>query len=379
MKRIILLLALFGLFQTTSNALVQGTIKQSVANSFKVTIKNIDAVTIAGNFAQYNAAIRVAQTAPQPTLVLTNLMAVGNVSIIGTYTAGGYTYYNIYYEAPTGVPNNVSLTQNTELDIFSGTFTSGVGSAQVDLVDTWMATDFTGVSHTGTGTSQFTQFYINIQPSGPNGDATNYAARFYSNAQSTAATNASTTSFVGLLSVPLSVSLSKIEAVKEKTSAIVKWTTASEMANTGFDIERSIDGKTFAKIGFEKSKAINGNSSLSIDYSFTDARPLAGVNYYRLKQIDQDGRFVYSQVVNVAFDNNTGIRVYPNPATDKVIVEGSNISSVSVYNAMGQLVKVPATIGASGRSISLGGLAKGMYTLHIETSNGQTVQKIILQ
>jgi hypothetical protein len=378
MKRLILLLAMLGLVSYSSQALVQGTIKPAAANAFKITIKNIDPVSISGNFAQYNAAIRVAQTVPQPALILTNLLPVGSVTITSTYTSGIYTYYNIFFEAPTGTPNPVTMVQNAELDIFSGVLTNGAGSAQVDLVDTWMFTDATATAHTGTGTSQFTQFYINIQPSGLNGDATNYAARFYSNGQSTAATNATGTSFVGLLNVPLPVDFTHIEGTRNNNTAVINWGTAHEMRNAGFDVERSNDGKSFTRIGFQRSLAANGTSNEALEYSFADVKPLAGVNYYRVKQTDVDGQSLYSKVVTVAFDNATTVKVFPNPATSNVTVEAAAVKNISLINQLGQTVQAPVTYGTSSHTVVTAGLAKGTYTIRISTETGTTTQKLVI-
>lgn len=379
MKRLILLLATLSCLHVTSEAQVQGTIKSSPANSFKITIRNSSATTIAGNFAQYNAAIRVAQTVPQPSLAVNNLLPVGTISVTSTYTSGGYTYYNIYYEAPSAVANPVSLAQNVELDIFTGTLTNGAGAAQVDLVDAYMFTDFTASTHTGTGTNQFTQFYMNIDPSGPAGDATNYAARFYSNPESTAATLAPATSFVGLINVPLPVTYTHIEAAKRDNASLVTWGTAFETNSVGYNVERSNDGKTFTKIGFQNSKAVNGNSNSVLEYSFTDAKPFAGINYYRLKQVDKDGKSEYSKIVSVSFDNAQTVKVYPNPATSMVTVDATSVRSIGLYNVLGQIVNAPVTYGSSSHSINTSGLAKGSYTLRIVTDNGTTTQKLILQ
>lgn len=379
MKKLLLLLATFCCLQLTSEAQVQGTIKSSPANSFKITIRNSSATTIAGNFAQYNVAIRVPQTTPQPSLVLTNLLPTGTLIITSTYTEGIYTYYNIFYEAPSAIANPVSLAQNVELDIFTGTFSNGTGSAQVDLVDTWMFTDPSAQTNTGIGSSQFTQFYINIDPSGPFGDATNYTARFYANAESTPATLSSTTSFVGLDAVPLPVTFTHIEAAKSGNTSLVTWGTAHEMNNVGFYIERSNDGKTFLPIDFQGSKATNGNSNGNLEYSFTDFRPFSGINYYRLKQMDIDGKIAYSKIVSVSFDNAPAVKVYPNPATNMVIVDAASVKGIELYNMLGQIVNAPVTYGSSNHNINTSALARGSYTMRIVTELGTTTQKLVLQ
>jgi hypothetical protein len=379
MKRLILLLATLGCLQLTSEAQIQGTIKNSPTNSFKITIRNSSAATIAGNFAQYNAAIRIPEVIPAPSLAVSNLLPLGTIAVTSTYTEGGYIYYNIFYEAPTALPNPISLAQNVEQDIFAGTFSNGAGTVQVDLVDTRMFTDPTATAFTGTGSNQFTQFYVNIDPSGINGDATNYAVRFYDNAESTPATIAPTTSFVGLVGVPLPITFSHIEATKRDNAAVVTWGTSFEMNNVGYYVERSNDGKTFTKIGFQNSKATNGNSNAALEYSFTDAKPFSGINYYRLKQMDKDGKSVYSKIVSVAFDNAQVVKIYPNPATSMVTVDAAAIKSISLYNVLGQMVNAPVTYGNSSHNINTSALAKGTYTLRIVTDNGTTTQKLILQ
>lgn len=381
MKKLLLLLSAILCLQLSTQAQggIQATIKPVTATQFKVTIKNAAATAVTGNFAQYNAAIRVPQTAPQPGLVINNLLPVGSVSVNLAYTQGIYTYYNIVFEAPSGTPNPVSLVQNAELDIFSASFTGGTGIAQVDLVDSWMYNDPSGATHTGTGTSPFSIFYVNIQPSGLNGDATNYTTRLYSNAQSTAATNAPGTSFVGLTNVPLPVNIMDIHAARNENTSIITWSTASEINNAGFDIERSNDGKTFTGIGSQRSLAVNGNSDAVLKYQFTDMTPAPGINHYRLKQTDKDGKIQYSKVVSLTFGTARQVKVYPNPATDQVTIEATAVQSISLFNVLGQFVQVPVHYGAGSHTIATSGLAKGSYTLRIVTENGTTQQKIVLQ
>ncbi len=80
------------------------------------------------------------------------------------------------------------------------------------------------------------------------------------------------------------------------------WATASEENNTGFEVQRSNDGYSFNKVGFVNTKAANGNSDLKLNYDFSDIG-FASTNYYRLKQIDKDGKFSYSNIV-VLKDNS---------------------------------------------------------------------------
>ena len=78
---------------------------------------------------------------------------------------------------------------------------------------------------------------------------------------------------------------------------LLYWTTATEKNNMGFEIQRSGDGYNFNKIGFVHTKAASGNSSLKLNYGFSDIGFSTGANYYRLKQTDRDGKFMYSGII----------------------------------------------------------------------------------
>jgi hypothetical protein len=123
---------------------------------------------------------------------------------------------------------------------------------------------------------------------------------------------------------PLPVKLISFKANAMKGDVITSWTTASEINNAGFEVQRSVDGKTFTKIGFVKGK---GNSNSVVNYSDLDrdAFKKAGVNtlYYRLRQLDMDGKEWISQVASVTNNDNklSSVHAYPNPFTNKVTID----------------------------------------------------------
>jgi hypothetical protein len=101
----------------------------------------------------------------------------------------------------------------------------------------------------------------------------------------------------------------------DKNSVTLKWSTVNEINNKYYEIERSTDGFTF--ISIDKINA--GNTPGMVEqYLYNDAKAVAGLNYYRLKQVDDDGRHSYSHIVRVLIDKQ-GMQymVYPNPATNK--------------------------------------------------------------
>jgi hypothetical protein len=94
----------------------------------------------------------------------------------------------------------------------------------------------------------------------------------------------------------LPVTMGKFEANMFNTAAKLNWTTVAENNNKGFNIEKSANGVDFTKIGFVASQAADGNSKLPLNYAFTDNAPGRGKVFYRLQQMDKDGKISYSDV-----------------------------------------------------------------------------------
>ena len=116
----------------------------------------------------------------------------------------------------------------------------------------------------------------------------------------------------------LPVTLTKLTATLRGTDAVVAWETAQEQNNHGFQVERSRNGKSFEQLGFV---AGHGTSSHSNAYQFTDRQLETNVDfYYRLKQLDYDGKATYSPVVTVRATSKVGAlaTLHPNPAQDQV-------------------------------------------------------------
>jgi hypothetical protein len=173
---------------------------------------------------------------------------------------------------------------------------------------------------------------------------------------------------------PLPVSLIRFRAEKEAHTGTLLWSTTSELHNTGFEVERSGDARNWVALGFVKGKSEAGNSNSTLDYSFTDASPLNGRNYYRLKQIDFDGTFEYSHVVVLNFLQEHGLTLYPNPARGTLQLNSLNleIREVKVYNMAGVQIKVPALLE---NRLNVEALPAGRYILRITTKDGETISR----
>jgi hypothetical protein len=120
---------------------------------------------------------------------------------------------------------------------------------------------------------------------------------------------------VGQSGTPLPVELLSFDAVIEGSTVVASWVTASEINNNYFIVERSADGINFEQVGRRNGA---GNSSVTLYYSMIDNSPLPGLSYYRLRQVDFDGKESLSQLVAVNFNGNNVLTVFPNPAQTQV-------------------------------------------------------------
>ena len=163
------------------------------------------------------------------------------------------------------------------------------------------------------------------------------------------------------------------------------WTTSQEQNNRKFIIERSTDGRNFVSFGETATRALNGNSSTPLSYSFVDAAPVNGKAYYRLQMIGMNGNTEQSPVVTLlrGKGNFEIVDVRPNPATSLVYfnVIGSNSAITVVVRSLdGREVTRTSLSQSNAFSINLGGLANGMYMLEATDRNGEkATYKIIKQ
>ncbi len=157
---------------------------------------------------------------------------------------------------------------------------------------------------------------------------------------------------------PLSVKFSEtLKAYRVQNGIKVDWGTESETNCDHFEIERSCNGIDFEKIASANGQNISSTSNL---YSICDEQPVVGINYYRIKAIDKDGKYTYSSVVSVDFEKFE-IRMSPNPVNNQILIEsGSSIEKIEILNASGQIVK---TFLGSKQILNVESLSKGVYFL----------------
>lgn len=176
-----------------------------------------------------------------------------------------------------------------------------------------------------------------------------------------------------------------LKAVLNGNDVALSWKTQSEINSDHFEIERSVDGFSYTKIG---TKAAAGNSATESNYSDVDPNMASDVYYYRLKMVDIDGRFSYSNVAIVKKAGGVkGVRVFPNPSRGEVSLEFSNMKGdydINMYSQTGQQVlakKANIQQGVQFVPVERGSLSAGMYVIKVKDANGseQYVQNVIFQ
>lgn len=183
---------------------------------------------------------------------------------------------------------------------------------------------------------------------------------------------------------PLPVKFGNIMGYEKSAGVQIDWTAYSEENVAQYIVERSADGQHFSEVGTVAAR----NNASEIQYGFFDANPLAGYNFYRLRNVDIDGKNGYSNIIRVDLTKGgKDITVYPNP------VRGGNISygsaqlakgnyTVRIINAGGQQVftqRFSHTGGAINQSVQLpASLNSGFYTLLLENEGAKVAAKTFM-
>jgi hypothetical protein len=165
------------------------------------------------------------------------------------------------------------------------------------------------------------------------------------------------------------------------------WKTASEINSDKFEVERSTDAKTFKTIGSVKASRL---SRITKTYTWTDATPAAAnVNYYRLKQYDRDGSYIYSGTIAVSFANDmrstltaADIKLYPVPVKEQLVIEVNSDKllvnpAIRMYDMFGKLLNVPMEMENGRWIVNTDRLAEGVYIIQLENNGVTTQLKVI--
>lgn len=283
--------------------------------------------------------------------------------------------------------NNVKTGYTTELDLLTtgATLSRLSGSAELTVTNTQILNNAAAPDGgTGTGAASGSVqvltsgksitklvFRLYLRPAASGGiihgdNASTHLGDGWIISVSERTSSASTANLLA----PLPVQLAEFtaQAVPGSRSARLAWTTASEVNNAYFDVERSFDGTTFAKLS---SVAGQGSKSSATNYAFVDQNGGARLTYYRLRQVDANGTATYSPVRTVSFGevSATGqASLYPNPAQASTTLDLSALPTAATYqvqvlDATGRQVQRLAVAGGQAPSLDLNAMAPGLLTV----------------
>ncbi len=176
----------------------------------------------------------------------------------------------------------------------------------------------------------------------------------------------------------LPLTLLSFKAVREDTNGQLTWSTSQETNTDQFIVQKSNNGNSYNDLG--SVRAAN-NASVITTYRFTDYNLYAGTSFYRLKMIDKDGRFTYSPVRTINYETDgLFIQIFPNPVTKSVLYinASADCTGVELSDVSGRILKKVIVKGLNP-TLSVDGLAKGMYFITVATTEGRKTQKILVE
>jgi Secretion system C-terminal sorting domain len=284
----------------------------------------------------------------------------GKFTIVGNYTAGSTAVHQIEIAA-TDLYDTISITRDSSFPggnaVLNGTLNINLINGFIpSLGDTYKIITFTAATGVFSG--------INL-PALPTGLSwgIDYNAK-------------DVTLEVKAASLPLTIKYTR--AYRQNSGVQVDWGTESESNVKNYEVERSTDGVYFSKAG-----TVNANAGTINSYGWFDASPVKGNNYYRIKAVDIDGKFIYSAILLVRMTGNNSLTVYPNPVkrgeTLQLSMQNNTATRIEILNTAGQVLysKTGQLTASMGIPVSAAWPA-GQYLLRVISENKVETQKILL-
>jgi hypothetical protein len=176
----------------------------------------------------------------------------------------------------------------------------------------------------------------------------------------------------------LPITLVSFQARSEEGGAMITWKVSAEINNEKMLVQRSKDGLNFQEIGQVKGR---GTTNVPFEYHFFDANPGGGETYYRLKQLDFNGKFEYSKIIVLNTEGFIRLFIYPNPARERVFVKTTQDVidlGLHLYDALGRKHNLQWTGGAGLYEATLPSqLTPGLYL--ISDPKGENKGKLLVQ
>lgn len=320
-------------------------------------------------------SVTISSTQATPTLG--SVFPMNIVQASNTYTLGDGKLLDFY-----GATNGAKSNPGTP-DIVNGT-TSNASFVITSLSDAGSAVLYGGTSssnavsldtkYPSTGTYSNTSLYYKFSTTNTTSNKTYTFGYRFVDAQGYG--NITPATYTINLAFALPVTYAKeLDATMSGKVVNLTWTTATEVNNSRFEVERSTDGNNWSKIASIPSYFLGGNGT-GHSYSYPDETPFGGTNYYRLKQVDRDGATKISGVAQVSVPLSLEtIKIFPNPVIGTLNIRGlpSNASYVAVYSIDGKLL-LQKSVTSSNTTVDLYNVPSGMYTLKISDKNGQKIK-----
>lgn len=298
-----------------------------------------------------------------------------NVVVSPAFAAGGFTY--------TTVNQCGNFNQSVANQNFDKRAVGTLDGTSINITTTWMDVFTVTLWTLGVSNPEGGYVILNSGAGGTPGAFPTYAvADLAVNEYVVNSVTYNTPLEVGSRALP--VNLTDFSVVCTGKGALVQWKTASEENSHRFEIETSLNGVD----GWNKIAEVNaaGNSAAVKQYKFTDAIK-RGVIFYRLRQVDKDGKFTYSYVVKLNCEGNTpGLSVYPVPATDVLNVvlqaENNGKATIKILDVTGKAFKTLQTTvlrGPNKITFDVKGLIAGQYILRVEKGDEVETIKVLIQ
>jgi PKD repeat protein len=364
----------------------------SQGGNFDVNANHFVAETIAGTgWEKGNSTI----TAKSGTNSGANAWVTGLTTSVYTNNSESYLYGPSYNLSATGVYNFSFYTKyafEPDYDGFRIEYSLDTGKNWIPL-STTIATNWYNFANTA-GTTAFPQFQAYFSATQSSFTKKNYDISFLSGNNQVAfrfafkADGGVTAAGVaiddveitGSVNPPLPLNLLSFTATKENKDALLKWITANEVNVSHFEIERSWTGTEFSAVG-----RVNALNRIGNAYSFKDLLSRLSVipsntTYYRLKMVDRDGKFSYSPIQSLKWQDiqNIQVAVSPNPFKDYLqLTTQLRITQVQLIDNNGRIVA--ATRNLSNGRFNLPSLPVGSYFVRIHTAEGIITEKVMKQ
>ncbi|MDP4148125.1 MAG: T9SS type A sorting domain-containing protein [Bacteroidota bacterium] len=146
--------------------------------------------------------------------------------------------------------------------------------------------------------------------------------------------------------------------VKESNKVLLQWSVDSLGQGDYFIVERATEGGQYETIGAMREENLSG------EYELTDIAPPNGTDLYRIKFMGEDGRLIYSKVIEVSLSSAVDFKFYPNPADKLLIIRTEHVVDIQVIDAIGS-IRLAARLQPGIQVVNLSGLEKGVYILRV--------------